>query len=199
MLAKSVLATAFRLLFRTKGPFAQVPVPEGALIVANHVSYLDGLALAAFSTGSWAYASESAFSASGGLAARWLRRLEAWGVGVLVTLDKERPDGVRVLARLLRQGRSVVVFPQGRIVSEYDPVEFERGVRLLERYASTVIAVHIAGAGRTAAGRTCPKGLFQSVRLRALEVPTVERAQQWLEEQRQLDLAKRYPVRWLRV
>ncbi|MFC6079537.1 lysophospholipid acyltransferase family protein [Sphaerisporangium aureirubrum] len=87
---------------------AAVPGPEGALIVANHVSWLDPVVVAAVLPCRALAKSEIA---------RWpvLRTLVA-GSGA-VFIDRERlsllPGTVRQVADVLRGGRSVVAFPEG--------------------------------------------------------------------------------------
>ncbi|MFH8381690.1 lysophospholipid acyltransferase family protein [Kitasatospora sp. NPDC018058] len=108
-----------RVLLRTLGVTVHLgppgtPVPGGAvggggaLVVANHVSWLDILLLAAGRPGRSLAKTE---------VRQWpvLGRLVAWGGTVFLDRDRLRtlPDTVAAVAEVLRSGQPVIVFPEG--------------------------------------------------------------------------------------
>ncbi|MGW3041356.1 lysophospholipid acyltransferase family protein [Kitasatospora sp. NPDC001159] len=107
-----------RVLLRTLGVTVRLgppgtPVPGravggGALVVANHVSWLDIPLLAAGRPGRSLAKTE---------VRQWpvLGRLVAWGGTVFLDRDRLRalPDTVAAVAEVLRSGQPVIVFPEG--------------------------------------------------------------------------------------
>lgn len=179
---KSLLRGLFTRLFRANAVFDEMGIPDSTLIVANHVSFLDGLLLAALAPQCWTYGVDTEFSRGRGLSARFLRWLHRSRVGVVVPMDAAHPVGLRHLARALKRGETVVLFPQGEIVSEHVPVHFQPGVQLLERHSRAILAVHIAGAGQSLYGRTPGSvTLLPALTLQVRWVASTADAQAWLE------------------
>ncbi len=114
LLPSDVLRTLARLLLRlayrveVKGLENLAAAGEPAIIVPNHASFLDGALVAAFLPGSPVYAVDT------GQAQRWWVRLFFTAVDVF-TMDPSRPMATKSLVKLMREGRSSVIFPEGRI------------------------------------------------------------------------------------
>jgi acyl-[acyl-carrier-protein]-phospholipid O-acyltransferase/long-chain-fatty-acid--[acyl-carrier-protein] ligase len=109
-LLKGILQILFRTFFRAnvKGLEHLATAGPRALIVANHLSFLDAVMLAAFLPGRATFAVNTAISK------KW------WMRPVMVTLDliaidPGNPLAVRVLIDRLKQDTHVVIFPEGRI------------------------------------------------------------------------------------
>ena len=110
MIMKAVLAAIFRLLYRVelRGLENYRKAGERAVIVANHLSFIDGPLLAAFLPGRPAFAIDT-------------QRANAWwtrpflGLFDAVPIDPTRPFATKTLIRAVEEGRRCVIFPEGRI------------------------------------------------------------------------------------
>src|SRR5216684_2080978 len=110
VILKTLLAALFRLVYRVevKGIENYRKAGERVVIVANHLSFLDGPLLAAFLPGRPAFAINTA-------------RAQAWwarpflGLVDAVPIDPTKPLATKVLIRAVEQGRRCVIFPEGRI------------------------------------------------------------------------------------
>lgn len=110
MLAKTLAASLLRLLYRVEVRGLENVEAAGAraVIVANHVSFLDAPLLAAFLPGRPTFAIDTR------IAAKWwvrpfLRLVEAY------PMDPVSAMPARHLVRVVEKGKRVVVFPEGRI------------------------------------------------------------------------------------
>ena len=86
-----------------------MPQPgERAVVVVNHVSFLDGLLLAAFLPGKPTFAIHS-------------RIAQSWWVAPVLKLfrafpvDPTNPMAAKAMVKAVREGRTLVIFPEGRI------------------------------------------------------------------------------------
>ena len=121
-----IAARAVGLEIEPEGP----EPPPAALVAANHVGYLDILALGAVVPGRFVAKAEIAGWPFLGALARW---------GGTVFLDRERPRDcvpwVDRLARVLESGERVILFPEagvspdGRTLGAFRPMLFEASVR----------------------------------------------------------------------
>ena len=109
-LARPLLIALFRLLFRVRvrGLDNARNAPDGSLIVANHVSFIDGLLLYLF------LPSAPVFAVNTQVAKRWYVR-PLLRFGNVLELDTFNPVALKNLVRLVRDGQSIVIFPEGRI------------------------------------------------------------------------------------
>jgi acyl-[acyl-carrier-protein]-phospholipid O-acyltransferase/long-chain-fatty-acid--[acyl-carrier-protein] ligase len=107
---KSVVRALLRLFYRVEIAGAEnMPRPgEPAVVVVNHVSFLDGLLLAAFLPGKPTFAIHSVIA-------------RAWWVRPFLSLfdafpvDPTNPMSAKAMVRAVREGRTLVIFPEGRI------------------------------------------------------------------------------------
>ncbi|QPQ54380.1 acyl-[ACP]--phospholipid O-acyltransferase [Allosphingosinicella flava] len=107
---KSVTKGLLRLFYRVEVSGAEnMPKPgERAVVVVNHVSFLDGLLLAAFLPGKPTFAVHT-------------RIAKAWWVRPFLQLfdafpvDPTNPLSAKAMVRAVREGRTLVIFPEGRI------------------------------------------------------------------------------------
>ena len=106
LLARIVLRLAYRVELR--GAEHLAAAGERAVIVPNHVSYLDGPLIAAFLPGYPMFAIDTA------QAANWWARPLLAGADIY-PMDPVRPMAMKSLIRSLREGRQCVIFPEGRL------------------------------------------------------------------------------------
>ncbi|MGB1883094.1 MAG: AMP-binding protein [Gammaproteobacteria bacterium] len=111
-LIRPLLRAIVRYLFRVRvvGLEHAERSDEGRLIVANHVSFIDGLLLYLF------LPEPPAFAINTDIARRWYIRLLLPAVRYH-ELDTFNPVSLKNLVRLLRDGESIVIFPEGRITT----------------------------------------------------------------------------------
>ena len=114
LLPETVIKGLFRslltLLYRVEVKGGEnMPQPgERAVVVVNHVSWLDGLLLAVFLPG------KPTFAIASSVAKMWwvkpaLKLFEAFPV------DPTNPMSTKAMVRTVKEGRTLVIFPEGRI------------------------------------------------------------------------------------
>ena len=105
-LARAVLTMVYRI--QLKGA-EHMPRPgERAVVVVNHVSFLDGLLLAAFLPGKPTFAVHTRIAQ-----AWWVRPF--LGLFDAFPVDPTNPMAAKAMVRAVRDGRILVIFPEGRI------------------------------------------------------------------------------------
>lgn len=87
----------------------------GCIITANHHSLADGPLVAFASPVPLCFAIDPDFSQKNRACVRALRFMCFMGYGSYVALDQSSPYSMRSLAKKVRAGESVVIFPSGRI------------------------------------------------------------------------------------
>jgi acyl-[acyl-carrier-protein]-phospholipid O-acyltransferase / long-chain-fatty-acid--[acyl-carrier-protein] ligase len=107
---KSLLRAALRLLYRVELSGAEnMPRPgERAVVVVNHVSFLDALLLAAFLPGKPTFAVHTRIAS-----AWWVRPF--LGLFDAFPVDPTNPMSAKAMVRAVKEGRTLVIFPEGRI------------------------------------------------------------------------------------
>jgi acyl-[acyl-carrier-protein]-phospholipid O-acyltransferase / long-chain-fatty-acid--[acyl-carrier-protein] ligase len=141
VLLKGVLATLFRLVYRVevKGLENYDKAGERAVIVANHLSFLDGAFLAIFLPG------RPAFAIDTHRAATWwikplLRFIDA------VPLDPTRPLATKRLIRAVEEGRRCVIFPEGRLTVTGALMKIYEGPGMIaDKAGATILPVRLDG------------------------------------------------------
>ena len=130
------------LRVRVVGDLAPFAHDERLLIVANHHSRLDALVLALFLPRNPVVIVPPGEASS--FLSRWLhvhRRHEA--------LDLGNPVSMKRVLRLLRSGRPVVLFPEGRIVNNGAVMKIYPVPALVAlKSGARVLPVHVEGAGQ---------------------------------------------------
>ncbi|PEQ12851.1 acyl-[ACP]--phospholipid O-acyltransferase [Novosphingobium sp. PC22D] len=109
-LFKSVVRATLRLIYRVEvnGMENMPKAGERAVVVVNHLSFLDGLLLGAFLPG------KPTFAVATYIAKAWwiqpfLKLFEAFPV------DPTNPMAAKAMVKAVREGRTLVIFPEGRI------------------------------------------------------------------------------------
>lgn len=137
-----LLTLIYRLRFRGQH---HVPPSGPAIIVCNHVSFMDALVVGGASPRPLRFLMDKPIFDSPWL--NWLfRRVGA----IPVDADRRDPGSVRralaEVSRALRQGEVVMVFPEGRLTTDGEVQRFRRGLELiLARDAVPVVPAGIAG------------------------------------------------------
>ncbi|WP_429482261.1 1-acyl-sn-glycerol-3-phosphate acyltransferase [Paraburkholderia youngii] len=119
------------------------------LVTAHHVSLLDGPLVALTSPAPLNFAVHTDFSRRSPIAMYGMEALSKLGCGWVVPLDAEAPFGIRSLARDLKAGANVMVFPEGAI-SSGRPLPEKAGLAwVVERARPQRVHVKITGAERS--------------------------------------------------
>ncbi|MBM1172046.1 acyl-[ACP]--phospholipid O-acyltransferase [Microvirga arabica] len=107
---KSVVRTMLTALYRVevRGLEHVAAAGERRVIVANHLSFLDGLVVAAFLPG------DPVFAVDTRIAQRWWVKPILWLVD-FAPIDPTNPMAMKFLVRQVEAGRPVVIFPEGRL------------------------------------------------------------------------------------
>ncbi|GAA5170846.1 MULTISPECIES: MFS transporter [Halomonadaceae] len=132
----------YRLRFVGRG---HIPAQGPALVVCNHVSFMDALVIGGASPRPLRFLMDRPIYESPGL--NWFFRLAG-----AIPVDSERrdPGGVRramqEVSRALRDGQVVMLFPEGRLTIDGEVQYFRRGVdMILRRDAVPVVPAALAG------------------------------------------------------
>ncbi|MCA1769062.1 MAG: 1-acyl-sn-glycerol-3-phosphate acyltransferase [Halomonas sp.] len=135
-----------RLIYRLRLRGAEhIPAHGAALVVCNHVSFMDALVIGGASRRPLRFLMDKPIYDSPWL--NWLFRL----VGAIpVESERHDPGNVRrallEVSRALREGEVVMLFPEGRLTPDGEIHPFRRGLELiLARDPVPVIPVGLAG------------------------------------------------------
>ena len=141
---RSIGTILFRLLYRVEvtGLEHLRAAGERAVIVSNHVSWLDGPLLATFLPRETAYAVHTAE------VERPIVRLLA-KIFHLLPIDPVNPMAIRTLIHAVEENRKVVIFPEGRISTTGGLMKIYEGPGLIAHKADApIVPVFIRGAER---------------------------------------------------
>lgn len=126
--------------------------PE-ALVVANHVSYIDGPLLACVSPHALTYAVTAEFAKH----PFWRRALDVLvrcGLGRYVPVDPSSPFGMREILRALHAGQGAMVFPEGGITRDGLLAPLQPGAAIAAtRSGRVILPVRIRGLERSVFGK----------------------------------------------
>jgi acyl-[acyl-carrier-protein]-phospholipid O-acyltransferase/long-chain-fatty-acid--[acyl-carrier-protein] ligase len=155
---KSLFRGLLRLLYRVEvsGAENMPAVGTPAVVVVNHVSFLDGLLLAAFLPGKPTFAVHT-------------RIAKAWWIKPFLPLfdafpvDPTNPMAAKAMVKAVREGRTLVIFPEGRITVTGALMKvFDGPGMVADKADAPIIPVRIDGAQFTPFSR-----LRGKVRLRS--------------------------------
>ena len=109
-LFKSVVRATLKLLYRVEvNGIEHLPKPgEPAVVVVNHVSFLDGVLLGAFLPG------KPTFAVNTHIARAWWVK-PFLGLFRAFPVDPTNPLAAKAMIKTVREGRTLVIFPEGRI------------------------------------------------------------------------------------
>ena len=145
VIVAQVLRQVFRLilkvLFRVKveGIDNYYSAGSRVLIIANHVSFLDGILLGVF------LPKIPLFVINTYMARYWWVRLFIWPVR-FVTIDPTNPLYVKSLIRTIEGDESVVIFPEGRITVTGSLMKVYHGPALVaDKTGASILPVYLDG------------------------------------------------------
>jgi acyl-[acyl-carrier-protein]-phospholipid O-acyltransferase/long-chain-fatty-acid--[acyl-carrier-protein] ligase len=144
-LFKAFLRQVVGLLYqvRLRGNLQVFEAHERTLIIANHESWLDGLLLGLFLPGN------PVFVVYSGIVGRPFFRIALSLVDYL-RVDTSNPMAMKRVVELLKTGRPVVIFPEGRLTVTGALMKVYDGTAFAALKAdATIIPVGMDGAGRT--------------------------------------------------
>lgn len=139
---KSVVRGLLRLCYRVEvhGAENMPGVGQPAVVVVNHVSFLDGLLLAAFLPGKPTFAVHT-------------RIARAWWLKPFLPLfdafpvDPTNPLSAKAMVKAVREGRTLVIFPEGRITVTGALMKIFDGPGMVaDKADAPIIPVRIDGA-----------------------------------------------------
>jgi acyl-[acyl-carrier-protein]-phospholipid O-acyltransferase / long-chain-fatty-acid--[acyl-carrier-protein] ligase len=109
-LFKSIIRLALKLLYRVEVTgIEHMPKPgERAVVVVNHLSFLDGVLLGAFLPGKPTFAVNTHIANSW-----WIKPF--LGLFEAFPVDPTNPMAAKAMVKAVREGRTLVIFPEGRI------------------------------------------------------------------------------------
>jgi acyl-[acyl-carrier-protein]-phospholipid O-acyltransferase/long-chain-fatty-acid--[acyl-carrier-protein] ligase len=112
---------------------------ERVVICPNHVSYMDAVLVATFLPG------DITFVVDTGIATRWWAKPFLAPVDTL-TVDPLKPMALRDMVRAVRDGRRLMIFPEGRITRTGGLMKIYDGAGLIaERADAKIVVVRIDG------------------------------------------------------
>lgn len=139
---KGTLKAVLKLCFRVKveGLEHYTMASAKAVVVVNHVSFLDGILLAAFLPG------KPCFAVNTFIARQWwvkpfLNIIDAFPV------DPTNPMAAKAMVRAVEAGKKLVIFPEGRITTTGALMKvFEGPGMVADRAGADIVPVRIDGA-----------------------------------------------------
>ncbi len=163
-LIKQIVRAILKALYKIEVHGAEnMPQPgERAVVVVNHVSWLDGLLLAVFLPG------KPVFAIHTGVAKKWwlqpaLKLFRAFPV------DPTNPMSTKAIVRTVREGNTLVIFPEGRITVTGALMKvFDGPGMIADKSDAPIIPVRVDGAQFSTFSR-----LRGKVRLRAFPKITI--------------------------
>lgn len=143
----------FHLIFRYR-VIGKENIPEGPFILApNHQSSFDGMFVAAYLTNqqmkrTYFYAKEKH------LRKRWLKFLASRNNIIIVDLNKDLKESIQKMAEVLKQNRSLIIFPEGTRTITGELGEFKKTFAIL----ASELNIPIVPVAITGAFKALPKG-----------------------------------------
>ncbi len=120
------------------------------ILTCNHQSLLDGLILAFACPTKMVFPVTPKHSVENLFTSCGLRLLERLGLGWVVPMNSHHPYALRQLQRALEAGRSVAIFPEGRIARSDEHLPHKAGVQWLqERTGAPVVRARLTGADQS--------------------------------------------------
>ncbi len=172
-LLRILLRTLARALFRVRvrGVVA-IPANERLLVIANHESFLDGLLLGLFLP-----VEDPVFVVHTGVVKNPFFRLVLM-LSDHLAVDPSSPMAMKKVIRLLEAGRTVVIFPEGRITRTGSLMKVYDGPAFVAaKTGATLLPVRLDGPSRSYFSRLSgrhPRRMFPRVTLTFLPTRKIE-------------------------
>lgn len=140
-LARTILATLFRVEVRGSENFAKATGRR--IVIANHQSFIDAAVVAAFMPG------DPIFAVNTQIATRWWVRPLLYLVD-FAPIDPTNPMALKTLAREVEKGRTLVIFPEGRLTTTGSLMKVYDGPGLVaDKTGAEIISVRLDGPQHT--------------------------------------------------
>lgn len=150
-----------RLLYRVRTRGAERLPAGGALLVANHLSYMDAVVLQLACPRPIRFVGAEAFRKL-----NWLYRLAFTITGTIPVSPANALEATRHVAKALQAGELVLIFPEGSISRTGQLMKLERGFELMARKAGVpVVPVVHEGLWGSVFSFSENKYLFKSPRI----------------------------------
>jgi len=165
-LVELVVATIAQLLYRVRASGVEnIPATGGALLIANHLSYVDVVVL------QLACPRRIRFVGFQGLRCHWFFALCLKWSGTILISAQRPTEGMKAAVRALRAGELVCVFPEGHISRTGQLMQIKRGFEVMARQANVpVIPAAIDGLWGSVFSFAGNKYLWKSPRLKSTPV-----------------------------
>jgi acyl-[acyl-carrier-protein]-phospholipid O-acyltransferase/long-chain-fatty-acid--[acyl-carrier-protein] ligase len=143
---KYLLRVLLRLLFNTRLTGRERPRPEGpSIILPNHVSFLDAIFLYAYLPVDACYVVNTAIAAKLGFILKWVDH---------ITVDPLNPYSLKKIIGVVKAGKTVVLFPEGRITTTGNLMKVYGGVGFIAlKTGATLYPVIFIGPERSKLSR----------------------------------------------
>lgn len=141
-LLRSIFCSVLNIFFRVKvdGVANLRKAGSKTLIIANHVSLLDGVLVAAYLPRKITFAIDSAWGS------KWYVKMFS-GIVDFYPLNPTNPLSIRLLIDVINQGKTVMIFPEGRISVTGSLMKVYEGAGVIaERTGAKIIPLRIDGA-----------------------------------------------------
>lgn len=123
---------------------------SACILSCNHQSFLDGIVLALCSPRPLVFTCEPLYASHTWWSKCVLDAFTWLGYGTVIPLGRENPWAMRSVAQALRAGRSVVIFPEGKISEDGNDGPVMPGLAWLQsKLNCPVIELRIEGAQRS--------------------------------------------------
>lgn len=159
-----ILKVLFKIAFRVEVHGQIEAQSKGNLIVSNHTSFLDGVFLGLFFPASL----KPVFIIHSEIAKKPFFRFFLRGVEHL-QVDPNHPMAIKKVVNLLKEGRNVVIFPEGRITITGSLMKIYSGAAFAALKSDAIVTpVHITGAQYSYFSRLkgqVPRRLFPKLKL----------------------------------
>src|SRR6266540_3457585 len=133
-LVELVAAVSASLAYRVRASgVSQIPKVGGALLIANHLSYVDAIVL------QLACPRRIRFVGFQGVRDHWLINLCLRWSGAILISARRPTEGIRVAVRALKAGELVCVFPEGHVSRTGQLMEIKRGFEVIARRAQVSV------------------------------------------------------------
>lgn len=141
-LLRSVFCSVLNIFFRVKveGLANLRKAGSKTLIIANHVSLLDGILIAAY------IPRKITFAIDGAWGTKWYVKMFS-GIVDFYPLNPTNPLSVRSLIDVINQGKTVMIFPEGRISVTGSLMKVYEGAGVVaEKSGAKIVPLRIDGA-----------------------------------------------------
>ena len=123
-----------RLFYRVRVQgLEQIPATGGALIIANHVSYVDAVIIGVLARRPIRNLSWEGFERKRGI--RWIMRM----MGTIPVAEDKAKEAIQRSVEVLKRGELVCIFPEGSLTRNGGVMQFRKGFELIARRAGVPI------------------------------------------------------------